>query len=37
MNRVINKDLRIRAGMERELAIRLELTVLRWFGHGENE
>ena len=33
MNRVWNKEVRRRAGLERELASRADQRVLRWFGH----
>ena len=32
---VRNEEVRIRAGIERELASRADKRVLRWFGHGE--
>ena len=35
MDRVINQEVHRRAGIERELAIRAEQKVLRWFGHVE--
>ena len=35
MNRVRNEEVRRRAGIERELASRADLRVLRWFGHVE--
>ena len=35
MNRVRNKEMRRRAGMERKLASRADERVLRWFGHVE--
>ena len=35
MDRVKNEDVRRRAGIERELASRADLRVLRWFGHVE--
>ena len=35
MDRVRNKDVRRRAGIERELASRADQRVLRWFGHVE--
>ena len=35
MNRVWNKEVRIRAGIERELASRADRRVLRWLGHVE--
>ena len=35
MDRVRNKEVRRRAGIERELASRAEQRVLRWFGHVE--
>ena len=35
MNRVKNEEVRIRAGIERELASRADQRVLRWFGHVE--
>ena len=33
MDRVINEQVRRRAGIERELASRADQRVLRWFGH----
>ena len=33
MDRVRNEEVRGRAGIERELASRADLRVLRWFGH----
>ena len=35
MNRVRNEEVRRRAGIERELASRVDQRVLRWFGHVE--
>ena len=35
MDRVRNKEVRRRAGIERELASRADQRVLRWFGHVE--
>ena len=35
MDRVRNKKVRRRAGIERELASRADQRVLRWFGHVE--
>ena len=35
MDRVRNKEVRRRAGIERELASKTDQTVLRWFGHVE--
>ena len=35
MDRVKNKEVRRRAGIERELASRADERVLRWFGHME--
>ena len=35
MDRVRNEEVRIRAGIERELASRADQRVLRWFGHVE--
>ena len=35
MDRVRNKEVRITAGIERELASRADQRVLRWFGHVE--
>ena len=35
MNRVRNEEVRMRAGIERELANRADQRVLRWFGHVE--
>ena len=35
MDRVRNKGVRRRAGIERELASRADQIVLRWFGHVE--
>ena len=35
MDRVINEEVRSRAGIERELASRADRRVLRWFGHVE--
>ena len=35
MYRVMNEEVRMRAGIERELASRADLRVLRWFGHVE--
>ena len=35
MDRVGNEEVRRRAGIERELASRADLRVLRWFGHVE--
>ena len=35
MDRVRNEEVRRRAGIERELASRVDQTVLRWFGHVE--
>ena len=35
MDRVRNKEVRRRAGTERELASRADQRVLRWFGHVE--
>ena len=34
-DRVRNEEVRIRGGIERELASRADLRVLRWFGHVE--
>ena len=31
--RILNEEVRMRAGMERELANRADQRVLRWFGH----
>ena len=40
MERVMNKEVRMRAGIQRKLASRADQRVLRWFGHvkrmGEN-
>ena len=33
MDRVRNEEVRMRAGIERELASRADQRVLRWFGH----
>ena len=35
MYRVMNEEVRRRAGIERELASRADQRVLRWFGHVE--
>ena len=35
MDRVRNEEVRMRAGMEKELASRADQRVLRWFGHAE--
>ena len=35
MDRVRNDEMRMRAGIERELASRADQRVLRWFGHVE--
>ena len=35
MDRVRNNEVRRRAGIERELAIRAYQRILRWFGHVE--
>ena len=35
MDRVRNEEVRRRAGIERELASRIDQRVLRWFGHVE--
>ena len=35
MDRVRNEEVRRRAGIERELASRVDQRVLRWFGHVE--
>ena len=35
MDRVRNEQVRRRAGMERELASRVDQRLLRWFGHVE--
>ena len=35
MDRVRNEEVRMRAGIERELASRVDQRVLRWFGHAE--
>ena len=35
MDRVKNEEVRMRAGIERELASRADQRVLRWFGHVE--
>ena len=35
MDRVRNKEVRRRAGIERELASRVDQRVLKWFGHVE--
>ena len=35
MDRVMNEEVRRRAGIERELATRADQRVLRWFGHVE--
>ena len=35
MDRVINEEVRIRAGIVRELASRADQRILRWFGHVE--
>ena len=35
MDRVRNEEVRMRAGIERELASRADKRVLRWFGHVE--
>ena len=35
MDRVRNKEVRMRAGIERELASRADQRVFRWFGHVE--
>ena len=35
MNRVRNDEVRRRTGIERELAIRVDQRVLRWFEHRE--
>ena len=36
MDRVRNEEVRRRTGIERELAIRADQRVLRWFGHVNN-
>ena len=36
IDRVRNEEVRRRAGIERELAIRTDQRVLRWFGHVES-
>ena len=33
MDRIRNEEVRMRAGIERELASRADQRVLRWFGH----
>ena len=33
MDRVRNEEVRLRAGIERELTSRSNLRILRWFGH----
>ena len=35
INRVRNEEVRMRAGIERELASRADQRVLKWFGHVE--
>ena len=35
MDRVKNKEVRMRAGIERDLASIEDQTILRWFGHVE--
>ena len=35
MDRVRNEEVRMRAGIERQLASRADQRVLRWFGHVE--
>ena len=35
MDRVMNEEVRRRAGIERELASRADQRVLRWYGHVE--
>ena len=35
MDRVTNEEVRRRAGIEKELVIRVDQRVLRWFGHVE--
>ena len=35
MDKVRNEEVRIRAGIKRELASRADQRVLRWFGHVE--
>ena len=35
MDRVRNEELRMRAGIEKELASRVDQRLLRWFGHVE--
>ena len=35
MDRIRNEEVRMRAGIERELASRADQRVLRWFGHVE--
>ena len=35
MDRVRNEEVRMRAGIERELSSRVDQRVLRWFGHVE--
>ena len=35
MDRVRNEEVRIKAGLERELASRADQRILRWFGHVE--
>ena len=35
MDRVRNEEVRMRAGIERELASRVDQKVFRWFGHAE--
>ena len=35
MDKVKNAEVRMRAGIERELACRADQRVLRWFGHAE--
>ena len=35
MDRVRNEEVRMRAGIEKELARRADQRVLRWFGHVE--
>ena len=37
MDRVRNKEVRRRAGIEKELASRADQRVLRWFGHVERK
>ena len=33
VDRVRNEEVRIRTGVRRELAARIDMNVLRWFGH----